>query len=273
MGNLKILEINEYYSRADLYELLSVPVTRQKGSWNTGYTKYEDVYYVFVNIETSGRTQHNYGNYFDEDGLLKWKSKNKRTLNSNDIKTFISESIPVLIFTRTDNKNTKFRFEGEAQVANYSYNQEENLVEFKWKFNKQNWHIKPYESFKYETSVDKDQSLTIADPPTASEVLQLTKIRIGQGQFREGLIHKYGSSCMICGIRNKNLLRASHIKPWAKSNWIEKADVNNGLLLCCNHDALFDRHLFTVKDSGELVFSQTLSLEEITYLFPNPNLK
>ena len=55
------------------------------------------------------------------------------------------------------------------------------------------------------------------------------------------------------------LFRASHIKPFAECDNIHEAfDINNGLLLCANADALFDKHLITVNENKELVLSYTL---------------
>lgn len=50
---------------------------------------------------------------------------------------------------------------------------------------------------------------------------------------------------------------ASHIKGFSDPNTSdkEKYDINNGLLLCSNADALFDKHLITVGEDKELVFS------------------
>lgn len=55
------------------------------------------------------------------------------------------------------------------------------------------------------------------------------------------------------------LFRASHIKAFSEcSNAQEAFDVNNGLLLCANADALFDKHLITIGEDKELIFSYTL---------------
>lgn len=54
-----------------------------------------------------------------------------------------------------------------------------------------------------------------------------------------------------------SLFVASHIKGFKDPNTKneEKYDVNNGLLLCANADALFDKHLITIDEKKELVFS------------------
>lgn len=51
------------------------------------------------------------------------------------------------------------------------------------------------------------------------------------------------------------LYRASHIKSYSDSGVDEAFDVNNGLLLVANADALFDKHLITVSEEKELIFS------------------
>jgi len=54
-----------------------------------------------------------------------------------------------------------------------------------------------------------------------------------------------------------SLFIASHIKGFSDPNTKneEKYDINNGLLLCANADALFDKHLITINENKELVFS------------------
>ena len=51
------------------------------------------------------------------------------------------------------------------------------------------------------------------------------------------------------------LFRASHIVRFADSQLEEKYDLYNGLLLCANADALFDKHLISINDNEQLVFS------------------
>ena len=97
---------------------------------------------------------------------------------------------------------------------------------------------------------------------------QLVKARIGQDKFRKKLISKYGK-CQICSIDIETALRASHIKPWSKSNNKERLDPKNGLLLCANHDVLFDKHLISFSDNGEILISKHIPSEAMK----NLNLK
>lgn len=87
----------------------------------------------------------------------------------------------------------------------------------------------------------------------------VVKARVGQGIFKKLLINKYKGKCCICGLECENLLIGSHIKDWAKSNDDEKLDVNNGLLLCSKHDALFDKYFISFDKNGGIIISDKLS--------------
>jgi len=94
---------------------------------------------------------------------------------------------------------------------------------------------------------------------TEKEVL--SKARIGQGGFRSRLIDR-DKKCLMCGIRNESLLRASHIKPWKDSSGKERLNPNNGLLLCAIHDVLFDKGLITFDENGRVMISELVSKED-----------
>lgn len=73
--------------------------------------------------------------------------------------------------------------------------------------------------------------------------------------------------CALCGVTDQRVLIGSHIKPWSSSTNEERLDVNNGLLLCPNHDALFDKHLISFDIQGKIVISKTL--DETARVFLN----
>lgn len=87
--------------------------------------------------------------------------------------------------------------------------------------------------------------------------LAVVKARVNQGVFRDALIRKY-KRCCLCGADETALLIASHIKPWVDSSGEERTDVNNGLLLCPNHDKLFDRGYISFEDDGKILLSDSI---------------
>lgn len=83
---------------------------------------------------------------------------------------------------------------------------------------------------------------------------QLIKARQGQGKFRRN-VESIESKCRVTGVEMKNLLIASHIKPWRLSDNSERLDGNNGLLLSPHIDRLFDRGWITFLANGDLIYA------------------
>lgn len=114
-----------------------------------------------------------------------------------------------------------------------------------------------------------DISTTIQSSSTLNgqEKEQLTKARVGQGSFRKLLIEQRGCTCELCSIRLPEVLRASHIQSWSNSSPTERMDLQNGLLLCANHDALFDRHLITIdSETNKLKISSSIPADQLSEL-------
>jgi len=100
----------------------------------------------------------------------------------------------------------------------------------------------------------------IEGKPQNTEVERLVVQRIGQAQFRKALLDYWDGSCCVTGIRDTDLLRASHIKPWARcESDAERLDVHNGLLLSALWDAAFDKGLVTFDNNMKAVFSSSLT--------------
>ena len=59
-------------------------------------------------------------------------------------------------------------------------------------------------------------------------------------------------TCRVTGVSDKRLLIASHIKAWKDSNNAERISGYNGVLLSPHVDALFDDHLITFEDDGQM---------------------
>lgn len=99
--------------------------------------------------------------------------------------------------------------------------------------------------------------LKLNDIPIGIDKEQQTKIRIGQYFFRMSVLMSYGNACCITGLKNKELLVASHIKPWSVSNIkTERTNPSNGLCLNAMHDKAFDRGLITIDKNYRIVNSR-----------------
>lgn len=106
--------------------------------------------------------------------------------------------------------------------------------------------------------IDKTASL-----PKNTEAERLVVQRIGQRIFRDRLIDYWEGRCAITGLAVPELLRASHIKPWADCETdAERLDVFNGILLAPHLDAAFDRGFITLADDGVVLISSDLIDED-----------
>lgn len=95
--------------------------------------------------------------------------------------------------------------------------------------------------------------------PQSTEAERWVVQRVGQGLFREALLTYWQGRCCVTGLAVSGLLRASHIKPWAKCvTDDERLDVFNGLLLAPHVDALFDAGWISFADDGMLLPSAAL---------------
>ena len=88
-----------------------------------------------------------------------------------------------------------------------------------------------------------------------------------QKKFKNNLAIEQEHKCVICGLKTEKLLIGSHIKPSADCNVHEKADTQNGLLLCANHDKLFDRYLISFNPkNGKIVINEKQIKDEFPFL-------
>ena len=79
-----------------------------------------------------------------------------------------------------------------------------------------------------------------------TECQRLIDARLGQGAFRSALMSRR-PKCSLTGIALQDVLIASHINPWSRSNNLERLDPENGILLCANIDRLFDQGLISFR--------------------------
>lgn len=84
-------------------------------------------------------------------------------------------------------------------------------------------------------------------PTGPSERPKSVLVRLFQAFFRRAVLASYDSTCCVCGLDIRQLLVASHIKPWANDE-STRSDPGNGLCLCAIHDRAFDRGIITVSE-------------------------
>lgn len=102
--------------------------------------------------------------------------------------------------------------------------------------------------------------LQTAGLPRSTEAERVVVQRVGQNLFRAALLDYWNGRCCVTGLDVTELLRASHIKPWAECTTDdERLDIFNGLLLAPQLDALFDGGWISFTDDGNLLMATALS--------------
>jgi len=90
------------------------------GNWDTGYVVEGDELIAFLNINSVGRTGHDFPNeYNPEDELVTWFGKPGTHSRQNIFKRLLSGELVAHIFARWSNKNVKFLYLGKGKVVKY----------------------------------------------------------------------------------------------------------------------------------------------------------
>lgn len=93
--------------------------------------------------------------------------------------------------------------------------------------------------------------------PEGKEVIRTVKTRVNQNFFRNAVLSNYDFTCCITGIPIKELLIASHIKPWSVDE-AERLNPKNGLCLSALHDRAFDQGLISLDQDYRVILSSQL---------------
>lgn len=101
---------------------------------------------------------------------------------------------------------------------------------------------------------------------------RLVRIRMNQYRFRKMVLANYDSTCCITGIKEPNLLIASHITSWSeyKNNRLNPA---NGLCLNALHDKAFDTGLITITPDTYIILISPMLKKKVCQVTHNYFLK
>ena len=128
--------------------------------------------------------------------------------------------------------------------------------------------IQYIERYEAKLKAEENAITDFTRPLEGYEKETLIKARVNQNEFRSLMLKKYHSACCLsmCSVHTPEMLIASHIKPWCCCNSNEKVSPYNGLLLCPNHDHLFDKGYISFSDSGRILISSLLDNDNRMFL-------
>ena len=280
-----VLELGSKYSKAELTELLNEPTLSsvREGVFSC---KNSDAYLLFVDLEKADKEKRFHFNDFFEEDFFHWDTQTTQHINSPKIQDIISEVLTPHLFVRVRQKEKSrtlpfvycgtltfnMHEEKTARPAHIIFQSDDfddltsnkNLLEiYSWKPSKAGTTSNSKINKKGVISGRRKRNFK---PPNETERKGLITSRIGQGYYRQQIIDKWNGRCAVTNSGFLPVLIASHIVSWSESNDDERLDVENGILLSPIYDALFDKHLISFEDSGDILLSEQLSQEEVDFL-------
>jgi putative restriction endonuclease len=142
-----------------------------------------------------------------------------------------------------------------------------------WNDLNQNWTSMTLEAAKaYEAlainngtspAADVADDLTDAetDFPEGKMRSAIVQVRVNQARFRKTVLASYNNTCCISGLKNTQLLVASHIVPW-RMDKENRLNPRNGLCLSALHDRAFDQGLLSISSEGRVLVSKSMIREK-----------
>jgi hypothetical protein len=272
----KVLDVGRHYSKKDLSEILNESnlVHVREGVYSCHSS---NAYILFVNLnKDSVKSEHKFNDVFYDD-VFHWDSQPKQSMKSKAINSLVTGERVAHLFARVypkhKSKTNPFVYCGGLEyigsdkektkpvhltfkALDFKDDLEDGsplLDIYRWKPSHEgrssDYLYTPSKSFRKKSYTK----------PNKTEREGLVVSRVGQGWYREQLLNKWGGECPITGCNVIKILIASHIVPWSECKDEERLNVHNGILLSPDVDALFDRHLISFSDKGEMLLSREIN--------------
>lgn len=278
------LRIGQKYSKKDLSDLFNNPnisIVRE-GIYNLN----ESTSFFFVDLEKQGKEERFHFDDFFEGDYFHWDSQTTQHIDTPKIQEIVKgQRIPHL-FIRV-NKTIKsitqpFVYCGQLKYVEYEEGtskpvhiifqnidfqeatDNQDLMEiYLWKPSKLGASSRSKISKQGLISEERKKKYS---KPNKTERKGLVTSRVGQGYHRQEILDKWNNQCAITGCNISRILISSHIKRWSLCSSDERLDVENGILLSPNADALFDSYLISFTDDGLIMISNKVRKEQLDVL-------
>lgn len=180
-----------------------------------------------------------YEEHIDQD-LLFWEGEKGHGTDAR----IVSRLDDIHVFYR-DRHHSPFIYKGLAELK---YHQIRESAPSKFVFRLIDLAVK-------EKDIVRD--ILAAGYLTETEKKAIVNARRGQGLFRTRSLELW-KTCSVTGFTKKEVLIASHIKPWKPSTNPERLDPFNSLLLVPTVDKLFDKGYISFEHSGRILLSERI---------------
>ncbi|MBN4051964.1 HNH endonuclease [Cytophagaceae bacterium AH-315-L13] len=222
--------------------------------------------YIFI-FSGSGGTQHGYKDRWENKNVFSYTGEGQVgdmefTKGNLALRDHIVSGKKVFLFEYVNKGMVEFI--SEMEVINIGYFETHDRkgtlrigIKFFFKRAGVTLYKTPSDLMPVTKVTEIDKSYETLKPNT-TERKGLVTSRVGQGAYRMSILHRWEYQCAATGFNNIKVLVASHIVPWRDSTDEERLDVDNGILLSADYDALFDKHLISFENNGKIILSDTL---------------
>ena len=252
---------NKLYKREDLHN-------EYGGNRQSGISSCKEHPVVFIFSGNSGE-KYGYEDGWDNENIFRYSGEGQIgdmvfTRGNLSILNHKEDGKKIYLFEKTT-ESGYWKFIDELIYLSYDYypttdrdGNKRNGIRFNL--------VRSSEIEKYLTKSNTSKEEIKNSQPNITERKGLVTSRVGQGPYREKIIKKWTKTCPITKCKVLTILISSHIKSWKESDNEERLDVENGILLSPNVDSLFDKHLISFTDEGEMLISDKISEDVLTQL-------
>jgi 5-methylcytosine-specific restriction enzyme A len=232
-----------YYTRKQVWETLKPGKTFPKGGgWFTGYAIQKQYLLIFANIDTAGKTGHDFPNKFDNNSkIMTWYGKpNAHSEQPTFKKLFLGDLAP-LIFVRWDNSDPRFLYLGSPNILKYQDNVKASVsietIKIEFLFDTENKNTPPPEG------------ISISGREGGKFTVLVNKYERNPA-LRDACIRHHGTKCKVCefdfqrnyGDIGKDFCHVHHLKPLHKQQGETNINPIKDLIpLCANCHSMIHR--------------------------------
>ena len=220
--------------------------------------------YIFIFSGQSGH-QHGYKDQWENENVFSYTGEGQagdmQFVRGNlALKEHIEKGKRVFLFIQS--QKAFVTFETELELIDFDFFQGidrdgKNRESIKFFFKRVGIKLE-YEKSGILHFQESEANYKIKRIPNETERKGLVTSRIGQGAYRKSVLFRWDFKCAVTNYNKADILIASHIVPWKDATNEERLDVDNGILLSPNYDALFDQHLISFENNGKIILSKSL---------------
>jgi len=287
----ELLNLGEQYSKKELSKILgesNLELVRE-GVYSC---KESSSYLLFVDLEKKDKEERFHFNDFFEEDYFHWDSQTTQHINSPKIQSILSGDLSVYLFVRISQKiksiTQPFVYMGQLEYLEHDPKTSKpvHIIFGSMDYDDFTSNSLLKEIYDWEPSkIGKTSNSPITkkgqiserrqrnySKPNKTESTGLVTSRVGQGYYRNQVIKKWNGKCPITGIDIPSILISSHIKRWSDSSDEERLDPENGILLSPIFDSLFDRHLISFEDNGNILISNLIDSSNLLLMGIDNNI-